>query len=191
MAQWVGDRGGSYLDGVVLSYPRAIGRPEMMLVYSGPSELWSTYADTLMRLGGRSHHASEGVGTANVLLAAIVAFYVTSLGAYVEALSYLQRMDVAPTVAGAITDTLVEMLGDRTHEIAAAVEAGDFSSDQAVLATYTDAVRTTARSMRQGGQQARLVGAALEVLQDAEAAGLGQLSIHAQCLVNGVRGAAS
>lgn len=54
MQQRVESAAARYLEGTVLSYPQNIGTPQGLIVYSGPSEVFSEHRHVLMALGGAS-----------------------------------------------------------------------------------------------------------------------------------------
>ncbi|TDB88734.1 hypothetical protein E1264_10455 [Actinomadura sp. KC216] len=121
------------------------------------------------------------MGAANVLETAIIgAFYVTAVGAYVEAATYAPSQGVPAEMLRETTRLALRTLGRGTKEAAAAIESGDHRTDQATLETYAEGARHGLDAMRAAGHRARLLAAAVETLDAARAAGLGGLGIYAQ-----------
>jgi 3-hydroxyisobutyrate dehydrogenase-like beta-hydroxyacid dehydrogenase len=180
MQLWALERGADYLDGAVLCYPQDIGLPETMLVFAGPSAVWSEHEQTLMSLGGASRHVSEQVRTANVLMLGFASFFIPALGAYVEAATYAHRQGLSAAAMRETSLFFVELLKRTTEEAATAIESGDHTTEEATIATFAEGTRSALGGMRRVGVRARLLAAALESLEAAEAAGLGDLGFYAQ-----------
>jgi hypothetical protein len=64
-----------------------------------------------------------------------------------------------------------------------AIDSGEYATNQATLSVYAEGCRAVVEGMRASGHRARLLGAALEGLEAAEAAGLGDLGIYAAAQV--------
>jgi 3-hydroxyisobutyrate dehydrogenase-like beta-hydroxyacid dehydrogenase len=183
-ARWAAERGAAYLDGSILCYPQQIGTPEGFVVFSGTPDVWAEHERTLMVLGEACRHVADQVRGASVIDAAITgAFYVAALGAYVEAITYAQSEGVSAEALQMATQSALEALKYTTDEAAASIASDSHATDQATLEVYAQGSRTTLAAMRAAGHRARLLGAAVENLNAAEAAGLGKLGFYAQTKV--------
>lgn len=185
MEKWASDRGIEYLDGDLVCYPRQLGEPATIVVYSGSASAWHEHERTLLALGAASFHASERVETANALYLATAGFYIAALGAYVEAITYMRDEGVSSSLARPPALLLMDMLRDATGEAGEAIESGDHKTDQATLEIFAAGMRSTLAAMRGAGQRARILGATLESLEAADAQGLGELGFSAQTKVIG------
>lgn len=58
--------GGDYVDGVVFSYPSAVGTDELLIIYSGDPEAFEATRPLLEQLGGTAMHVGEDPGAACV-----------------------------------------------------------------------------------------------------------------------------
>lgn len=185
LARWVAERGAEYLDAGPVCYPREVGTADALIIYSGSPAVWAAHETTLMALGGGSSHVAEEVGTAKLLLLGVGAFYMAALAAYVEAATYLHDQGVSAAAMREASQAFAGALPELAEEAAMAIESGDLATDQATLEIYADGMRTALAMMRGAGQRARIAAAAIENLEDAEAAGLGKLSFYAQTKVIG------
>jgi 3-hydroxyisobutyrate dehydrogenase-like beta-hydroxyacid dehydrogenase len=78
MESWATQRGISYLDGAIISYPSGIGKPECTILYAGPSAVFETHKGLLGSLGGNSVFLGERVGDASTLDLSLLTFYFTA-----------------------------------------------------------------------------------------------------------------
>ncbi|NBE49995.1 NAD(P)-binding domain-containing protein [Streptomyces boluensis] len=181
MAEWAGERQLPYLDGSLLCFPDFVGSPDTLILYAGEPGVWERHQSVLRALGGGSRFLSEQVRAACVVETAVIgSFYVTAVGAYVEAATYAQSQGVSAEMMRDATRLVLRTLGRSTKEAAAAIESGEHATDQATLATYANGARHCLSALRADGHQARLLAAAVENLEAARAAGLGELGIYAQ-----------
>jgi 3-hydroxyisobutyrate dehydrogenase-like beta-hydroxyacid dehydrogenase len=184
MDTWARARGLAYLDGAILAYPQDIGSAGALLLFSGSRAVWSEHEQTLMSLGGASRHVSELVQAAAVLELGIVgAFYVSALSAYVEAATYAQSQGVPAEALHTATRAALESLRHTTEEAAAAIESGNHETASATLSTYAEGSRAGLAAMHGAGLRARLLTAAVESMEAAEAAGFGELGFYVQTRV--------
>ncbi|RAG82410.1 hypothetical protein DN069_27445 [Streptacidiphilus pinicola] len=180
-ARWAGERGAAYLDGSILCYPQQIGTPEGFIVFSGSPAVWAEHERTLTLLGGACRHVADHPRGASVIDATIIGgFYVAALAAYVEAVTYAQSEGVSAKALQMATQSALEALKYTTEEAASSIASGSHATDQATLEVYAEGARTALAAMRAAGHRARLLGAAVENLNAAEAAGFGKLGFYAQ-----------
>ncbi|WP_034274502.1 NAD(P)-binding domain-containing protein [Haloechinothrix halophila] len=184
MESWAAKRGAEYLDGSIVCYPQDIGTPGGAILYSGSSAAWAEHEKTLRSLAGSSAYVSEQVTDASALNVGVVGgFYVSALSAYVEAATYVLSHGVATEVLDAITQVTIDGLRKGNVDAAAAIVSDGHATDQATIDTYAEAAGAALAVMRRSGQRARLLGAAVENLATAKAAGLGTLGFTAQAKV--------
>ncbi|MEX0174512.1 hypothetical protein [Streptomyces sp. LMG1-1-1.1] len=123
---------------------------------------------------------SDQVHTASAVDLTIVGgVYIAALAAYVDAVAYAQSQGVPGDVLNEATDKVLAALKDATGEAVAAIDGGDFTTDQATLSVFTHGGETCVDGMRSSGFNANVLEAAVRNLKAAEAAGLGQSSFYA------------
>ncbi|WP_143760743.1 NAD(P)-binding domain-containing protein [Actinosynnema mirum] len=177
---WVVDRGGEHLDGVILCYPQEIGSPDAVILYAGPSGTWAAHGPVLGALAGASRHVAEEVGTAKLLDAGLTgAFYVSALVAYAEAAGHLIDRGTPPDVLRALTGVALEILRHATDEVVTALVTDEHTTDQATITTFAEGARAALTAVRATGSPAHLLTAALHRLDTAVAAGSGSLAVSA------------
>lgn len=180
MDGWAKERGAEYLDASVICYPDDIGTPEAAILYSGSATAWAEHEKMLMSVAGSSGYVSDQATAASVLNVGLVgAFVVPTLGAYVEAATYVLQQGVAPEVLGLLTHVTLEEVRKATDEIAAGIASGEHATAQATISTYAEGVEAALAVLHGSGHSARLLAAATENLSAASAAGLGGLGLSA------------
>ncbi len=181
LEKWAAQRGLSYLDGSLLCFPDGIGSADALILYAGAPDVWERHHGTLRALGGNSRFLSERVRSASVVETALIgSFYVTAVGAYVEAATYAHAQGVSADMMREATRLVLRTLGSATKQAAAAIETGEHATTQATLATYAGGSRHCLSAVRADGHTARILAAAVENLEAARDAGLGDLGIYAQ-----------
>lgn len=174
-------RGAAYLDGAVLGYPRDLGNPATMVVFSGPRATWTLCERTLLALGGASRHVSDDVSAANVIDVAVTgAFYTVALGAFTEAAAYATARGLHPEELLPAADAWIDILRRNVREAAAAIASDEHETDQATLDVYLEAATSWRQEMVDAHQRATLMAAEEQNLAAAQAAGLGRLGFFAQ-----------
>jgi hypothetical protein len=133
-----------------------------------------------MTPGPYSTLVSDNVKVASILDAAIIGgFYSAALNAYVEAATYALDEGVEPDVLKGISELAFQTIGESAKAAVEAISTDRHETDVAYLAVYAEGCRATLSAMRDAGYKARLLGAAVENLNEAEDSGLGGLGFFA------------
>ena len=178
---WAGERGAEYLDGAILGYPEQIGTEGVAILYSGSETAWAEHAESLTLLTPVSVRVSPDVKIASVLNAGLVGmFLVPAVSAYVEATTYMLGQGVDQALLDALTPAAFGSIQSETARVATAIASGDFTTDQATIATYAQALGGAIDIMKETGLNPRVFFAAIENLTAAVDAGLGDLGFAAQ-----------
>jgi 3-hydroxyisobutyrate dehydrogenase-like beta-hydroxyacid dehydrogenase len=184
---WAGAVGARYLDGAMLAYPADIGTESGGALFSGPLDVWEDCKDILATLGAHVVHVSEDVKGACVLdVAAVGAFYTAATSAYLEAAAYAKVCGIPPSKLLAVSEPLLEILRSSMHNATDALASDRYESDQVTIATYAVGMRSFLRTMRDAGQHARHVEAAVAGLDAAESAGYQDLGLFSLARVASV-----
>jgi len=184
MERWATGRGAAYLDGAIICYPPEIGTAKALILYSGSPEVWREYEETLMTLAGGSRHVSERVGNASVLDGGIVGVFASAaLAAFVEAATYVLGQGVPAEVLDELTAMSLAVMNLNTHEAIVAIENDEHETHTATISTYAAGIRAFLPSIQAAGINARFTEATLKNLDEAEAAGLGELGFYAQTTI--------
>jgi 3-hydroxyisobutyrate dehydrogenase-like beta-hydroxyacid dehydrogenase len=170
--------GAMYLDGSIAAYPADIGNAATMIAYAGSRDAWDTARPALRALAGRSEHLSDAVGAANAFEAVIGAYYMVAWAGYLEAAAYANVHGLTPGGLLAGVDYLTDLLRSSIREATSAIEREDYSTDQATVDVFVDAVRNYHDGMRRSGHPARMTEALKQSLDQAQADGWGKQGFH-------------
>ncbi|MCA0155290.1 NAD(P)-binding domain-containing protein [Tsukamurella sp. M9C] len=182
--EWARGRGAAYLDGSILGYPADIGTEAAAILYSGSESEWAAHGQALTALTPMSVWVSPEDRTASVLNAGLVGmFLVPAVSAYVEAATYMLGQGVDLSLLENLTPAVFASIQAETARAAAAIDGGDFATDQATIATYAQGLDGAAAIMAEAGIRARVFTAAVENLNAAVDAGLGDLGFAAQARI--------
>ncbi|WP_083164304.1 NAD(P)-dependent oxidoreductase [Mycobacterium aquaticum] len=178
---WAGERGARYLDGSILGYPEQIGTDATAILYSGSDSAWADHSESLQLLTPMSVWVSPDIKIASVLNVGLVGmFLVPAVSAFVEATTYMRGQGVDQAVLDALTPATFVTVQSETARVASAIDGGDFTTDQATIATYAQALDGAIDVMTELGLTPRVFAAAIENLNAAVDAGLGDLGFAAQ-----------
>jgi 3-hydroxyisobutyrate dehydrogenase-like beta-hydroxyacid dehydrogenase len=180
---WVNQQGAHYLDGIIAAYPDDIGKPSTLFYYAGNLGTWNRYKTLLTELGGAATYVGSGASAANVLDAAMTAtFHTVSIGAFLEGMSYARSAGVDLAEIKRTLPYWLDLLAQEINVALDDIQADSYTTDQATLETYLVALRTINKAMVGDGERAHLLGAAVDNLERAHAAGHGQEALSAQIL---------
>ncbi len=153
LAVWVGQRGGRYLDGVIMAAPAAIGGPDASLLLSG--ELSAEASSVLAGLGGTTYLGDDPGRAAAYDVALQDAFW-HSLGGVVHAYGLAAAEGIAPAE---LADRLKAMIGMSlslvdvlAEHMASGVYPGDESNLHSAAAAIGQVIQAAgARGLDAGG----------------------------------------
>ena len=173
------ERGARLLDGMIHDYPADVGTPESLISYAGERSVYEAH-EALLSAIAPARYLGNDIAAANVIGSAGAAFHNVALGAFYEAVAYADHFGVTPeTLLERIAGHGLDLLRSRFRHGVAAIERGDYATDQAALRTHYDAACMTRDDMRQIFQSAYLTTALCQMFESAIAAGDGDLAIAA------------
>ncbi|CAM3213187.1 6-phosphogluconate dehydrogenase-like protein [Williamsia muralis] len=183
LSAWVSGQGADYLDGIIAAYPGDIGKPSTLFYYAGNVAAWSRYKTLLTALAGAATYVGSKPSAANILDAAMTAtFHTVSIGAFLEGMSYARSAGVDLSEIKRTLPYWLDLLSQEINVALDSIQADSHTTDQATLETYLVALRTINKAMVGDGERANLLGAAVDNLERAHAAGHGQEALSAQIL---------
>lgn len=172
--------GGRCLDGAILAYPENIGAETTQINYAGDCDVWISNESLLKVAAGGSRWVGPLAGSANVLDTALTgAFYLTSVGAFLEAAAYARISGVDVQELENSAEIFINQLRRDVATIVADLNSGEFTADQATITIYVSALKTWRQSMLDAGAPARLLSANLHAMEMAIASGYGELGVAA------------
>jgi len=140
MSTWVNNKGGLYLDGVIIAYPSGIGKDETLLVIAGNGSAWTRCEEMIKWLGGASMYVGDNLAAPIALEAAMVGPSLMAImgmiqGAYLLEQAGLDIGDYAEIMAAG-----APLMAESLHRQAKAIATDNFSDTEASLGTWAAAV---------------------------------------------------
>ena len=133
ISDYVRQKGGQYIDGGIMAYPRDIGKAETTIVYSGDAEGFARHKAVLRAMAGKAEFFGDDPGTASVIYLALYAYYFGALTAFFEGAALAERAAVSPESFRKISGIMNTMLADGLSDITRRLTGGDYSGDQATV----------------------------------------------------------
>ncbi|SFO83211.1 NAD(P)-dependent oxidoreductase [Amycolatopsis rubida] len=128
LAEWVTERGGTFLDGGIMAVPPMIGQPGAFVFYSGPKDVFDTHRAAFDTFGG-SNYVGEDPGLAALhdlaLLSGMYGQFTGILQAYALIRSEgLSAVEFAPLLSGWLT-----AMSSFVEQAAVEVDSADYAQD--------------------------------------------------------------
>jgi len=130
---FVESRGGSYIDGGIMCYPRDIGKPSTSLLYSGNAAAFEEHKEALAILGGNVRYLGHDPGTAPTVYLALYAFYFGCVASFFEGAALAERAGVPPEAFRETSKMMLDMLNEALPDATRRIESGDYSGEQASI----------------------------------------------------------
>ncbi|RKS04655.1 3-hydroxyisobutyrate dehydrogenase-like beta-hydroxyacid dehydrogenase [Nocardiopsis sp. Huas11] len=170
VAEWVRGHGGAYLTGAALASPRDIGRPESVILYSGPGEVLQAHREALEVLG-RADHRGEDPGAAALLYQLNMDMFWTSMVSYLHAAAVAEANGIAAEDIGALAAEVMASLPEFIAFYTPRIAAGEHPGDADRLSMGAASVDHVLRTTQDAGVDGLLPAAVLEVFRRGMAAG--------------------
>ncbi len=171
---WADEHGVAYLDGMISGRPSSAGTDQMHISVAGPESAWAAHRETLARLTPAVHHTGEDVVVPSVLgLACTGTFFLSTLGAFVEAAAFASAYDITPEEVAAEIPRYLARVATEVEGFTALMSSGDFATPHASADVYADALEAAASAISSVGQPGHVTRGAIENLRLAREAGRG------------------
>lgn len=145
--RWIRGLKADYLDGSIWALPKGIGELGTCLSYSGSRSAWERWHPVLKVLGGASRYVSERFGAANALEAAFPGtFYMTAILSFIEGVALCRAYEISDEVVLDSVDPTLELLRSGLLQTMQKVSIKDYSTNQATLKVFQDAVSSYQRN---------------------------------------------
>ncbi|WP_424891137.1 NAD(P)-dependent oxidoreductase [Streptomyces sp. XH2] len=138
-ASWAAGRGIGYLDGAIMSTPPGIGDPAVMLLYSGSSQAFAEYRETLASLGDPVG-LGDDAGVASLYDTALLGIMWSTLAGWLQgvALTGADKVDAAAFTPVAIR--WMAAVNGFMSTYAPRIDAGAYPGDDATLDVHLGAI---------------------------------------------------
>ncbi|WP_308013223.1 NAD(P)-dependent oxidoreductase [Streptomyces beigongshangae] len=132
-ASWAAGHAVDYLDGSVMVPVPLVGRPEALILYSGPRAAYDAYEPVLRALGGRSAHVGEDHGLAAVHDLALLDYFYSSISGLLHAFALAGADGVRAADLVPYLDTITGLLPHMAAGAARDIDTGTHPGDDANL----------------------------------------------------------
>jgi 3-hydroxyisobutyrate dehydrogenase-like beta-hydroxyacid dehydrogenase len=124
-ARWTAERGADYIAGAIMVGAPMIGRPDALLLYSGPQEAFETYRRALGSLGASRYLGAEPA-LAPLHDQAVLGGTYGMLAGFVHAVALIRTADVdVAEFTSALLMPRLEAMAVYMHRLAERVDTGD------------------------------------------------------------------
>ncbi|MUN36087.1 NAD(P)-dependent oxidoreductase [Actinomadura litoris] len=174
-AAWADGRGVGYLDGAIMVPPVLVGRPESVLLYSGPREVFDRYEPTLGLLGD-SRLLGADPGLAVLLNTALLGMMYATLNGFLHAAALAGSADMSATEFAdlALGWFMPVVLSPASlAEQAPNLDKGAYPGDFGTMTMNLNALEHIARTSVEQGVHAELPALMRELAERAIAQGRG------------------
>lgn len=172
-AAWAERHGISYLDGAVMVPTPLIGRPEGLILYSGPRDAFASYESALTALSGQAAYLGGDHQLAAVFDLAMLDYFYGSMAGMVHAFALGREYGVAAKDLAPFLHTIGAIMPAITDGSAVTVDSGQYDGSQANLAMMTASVDHLLHMSRTLGLDSGVLAAIKSVADRAIAKGHG------------------
>jgi len=177
-ADWAAGQGTTYVDGVILAIPPAIGTADAFILYSGPRPAFDTYESTLQNLGAPTWLSADH-GLSALYDMAMLSVMWSVLNGFLQGAALLGTAQVH---AATITPFLVQGIGAITEWMLAyadQIDAGTYPADDSTIDTHLAAMEHLVDESQSLGISAELPMFVKTLTERAVAEGRGSASYAA------------
>jgi 3-hydroxyisobutyrate dehydrogenase-like beta-hydroxyacid dehydrogenase len=183
-------RDGIFINAAISSYPDLIGGPYTAIQYACDPAVWDEIAETVKPMAPQGTiYTGEDLTVPPIVDAAMTgSFYAVGLAGFLEAAAYAKTQGVSASQLSEFADKMLDLLRYKVQKSIKEIEANDFSTIQATVDVYLDAVVQWRDALKASGLRASHISALADDLKIAQDAGHGDLGFNSQYLVAGVKG---
>lgn len=166
--------------GTIMCFPAEIGMEHATIMFGGSADFWARRSAMITCLGGGSMMLGGEPSLPNKFDTAMVGcLFVTTFAAFAEAVKYLKAEGVDPREFAPFIPATLSSLQAMMEEAVDKIEAGDFVTDQASIATFDRTHAMFRKSVADAGASDFMLVAGQKWLRTAIAGGDGASSLSA------------
>lgn len=174
---WVKERGGEFLAGGIMCYPRAIGASDTVILYSGSPSVYADHAELLSILAPAQKHVGDALGDVATVYAAVWGFYFAAVGGLLDGLALVRTAGVSADSVKHMIVPMAAKIVEGGTDVLDRLASGDFAGDQATVDGHIDGIEATCTDIRGLGLEPRMLEAFVSQLRTAAAEGRGSEDI--------------
>lgn len=171
--------GARFLTGSIAGYPRHIGRPDAVILYSGSEAAFRGHEPTLADLAGAQRFLGEDPGVQNATYVAAFGFYYAALAGFLESAALAASRGVPVADFAAAMPGMTVLLLDHIADAARRIGAGDYGGDQATVDVHLRGSGRRQRAFRAQGLQSLVTDAFADYCRQAHDGGAGGQDVAA------------
>lgn len=141
-AHWAKEAGVAYLDGAIMDYPTKVGKPECLLLVSGPGETYDAYASELKLLGGGMTYVGDKPSTSNLLDGGLLTLYYGNTFSLMQSAAMLMAEGVGIEVLKGALEAFKPVIDSTWQRTLELVSRGDYSGNEASIPMHLLGVRS-------------------------------------------------
>lgn len=141
MESWARPLGIDYLDGAILNYPADIGKPQGMVLYSGPEELFSRVKPVLLAFGDNAIFVGTLIGQASATDIAALSFITGTMLGFIHGYVVYEAENLPVDGYLQLVKNLMPVMESALADISHKIQAKDYGNPQASLETWAVAPR--------------------------------------------------
>jgi len=175
MESWAQPRGILYFEGAILSYPMNIGKPETVVLYSGPEEIFNHVKPVLLAFGGNAVLVGHEIGQASALDIAIMAsFCVNTMFGFLYGYIVCEAEKISITQYMQFVKSLMPAVEEVLNDMSVKLQQKDYTGNQASLEAWSVAPRELVAWCSQHGVDHAMITPQLSLFENAFKAGKAQ-----------------
>jgi len=138
---WARPLGIAYLDGAILNYPIDIGKPQGMVLYSGPEEVFERIKPVLLAFGDNAIFAGKEIGQASATDIGALSFVMGSMLGFLHGCIVYEAENLPVDGYLQVVKSLMPALEAALADLRDKIEKKDYANTQATLETWAVAPR--------------------------------------------------
>lgn len=178
-AEWLEARGSAFLAGGIMCYPRAVGAPETIILYSGDPDIFEEHSGVLGIVAPAQRHVGSRPGDAATVYTAVWGFYFAAMGGFFDGLALIAGCGLSRESVKEMVAPMAGKFVEGALDVFARLDAGNFAGDQATVAGHIEGLEATCAQIRETGVEPRMLDAFVSQLRVANAVGRGEEDIAA------------
>jgi 3-hydroxyisobutyrate dehydrogenase-like beta-hydroxyacid dehydrogenase len=171
--------GGRMLSGGIMSYPRQIGRPDTVILYSGDASAFEEHRETLADLAGGQRFTGADPAVQNAVYESAFGVYFAALCGFLENAALVADRGVPVSELNAVMPGMAALLLDHLADATRRIETGDWAGDQASTDTHLDGAERRRTVFAERGLQCLMADGYLSYCRQVHEAGDGAQDIAA------------
>lgn len=173
MESWAKLHAIEYLDGAILGNPTDVGKPQVLLLYSGSEELFNRLKPILLSFGDNAMFVGKEIGHASALDMAALAFGVGAMFSFLQGFVVYEAENLPAAGYMPFIKNLLPVLETVLPGLLETIRTKDYDNTQASLETYAACPRELIKWCGNHGVDHSFVDPQLSLINKAIKAGKG------------------